>query len=908
VDSFQVSGRALTKSTLFRWSRQKWRRPESGLHLESTGSLQRVIKTEINMTECRAGLLPKPDRTFTCRVGGKRPLSRHGKRRSFISSACNALYPALAALIIAIQAAGVAAQASDPEEVRAIARLYSAAFDREPKVDGLNFWVNSYEGGSSLTAIAGRFYSSPEFTRKYGPLDNTEYVEQLFRNVLGREGAEGGIDFWVGNLDSNSTRARVLGQFAESPENVSKTAATFASMRYQDGQWVFKPDYTNNLIAHAVDVDSGFPRIGYPLEVSVEIEAVEDTREVSVAFFAIDKDREPARQLVLDAVTIEQVYAGNYVYALEIDVPTSLKTAGAYYIGAIVDAADFIGETDEEDNDTSTETTMAPAEAPNLFIVDMEPDRNAIVLDRSAYNYDDQAELGVVNSDAGGTISWGVKGAVTPVPVEAFAVMRLTRTYDGASHDVPLYLWNTVAQRYMNAYGVSPEQGVTGEEEWLPVGAAGEQNVVVEDGSGRVDVSEFDPRSAHLDFYFPGGLALELEIALRDLPVLFNDGPIEPPPDLSASEIAALRSFLFRVEPETLESALCVKIRPSNRQIREDRTDDNETCSPLALVLPPLLEIPPTPIIPPVPPVNPEPTNPLVFEKRFEAEWSGDNFGFGVSFGNMASADNRGVIVTADGSLPIKVFGFEFEYMGVDGRAQVIPLSDRDNPPPDQHPGFSLELRHVGLILSSVTVGSGVVGPLQLAFTKELKKSKPKVVFVGPVPVKLEASVTGNIGVEYTVAFGEAARNGLQLSTGPFANIEAGASAAVTIGVADVGVEGVITLVEEKFQGIYSATINVLDERHSDGTSEIVIVPRLRLVNEITGARGALGVFVKVEVPTVKKCSWGVFTGLCPGLKSIKYPYTLANWTAYQKTDTLFDEEQLISVITYPDGSSAYFK
>jgi hypothetical protein len=843
--------------------------------------------------------------------GGKQALSRNGKARSGTppgTGSFSVLGKVLAAIVFSVHAGSVIAQASDAEEVRAIARLYSAAFDREPEVGGLNFWVNSYENGSSLTAIAGRFYSSPEFTRKYGPLDNTRYVEQLYRNVLGRDGDSDGIDFWVGNLEETSTRARVLGRFAASPENVTKTTAIFSKMRYQDGQWVFKPDFTNNLVALAVQVDSPSPRIGYPLEVAVEIGALEDTSNVGVAFFALDKDREPVRQLVLDAATIDQVFAGNFIYSLEIDVPTSLRTAGPYYIGAIVDAADSVGETDEEDNKASILTTMSPAEAPNLFIVDMEPDRTAIILDRTAYSYDAQAELGVVNSDAGGTISWGVKGAVTPVPVEAFAVMRLTRAFDGASHDVPLYLWNSVAQRYMNAYGVNPEQGVASEEEWLPIGAVGERSIAVQGAPAPVEVSEFDAKSAHLDFYFPGQLALELEIALRKLPVFFDAGPIEPPPDLSASAIAALRGFLFRALPETLESSLCVKIRPSDPAIREDQSSDNETCSPLALVLPPILKIPPNPILPPVPPVSPIPANPLVFDERFEAEWSGKNFGFGVSFGAFASADNRGVIVSADGSLPITVFGLEFEYFGIDGRAQVIPLSERDNPPPDQNPGFSIELRHVGLILSSVAVTSGVVGPVQLAFTKELAKSEPKVVFVGPVPVKLEASVTGNIGVEYTVAFGEAARNGLQLSTGPFANIEAGASAAVTIGVADVGVEGVITLVEEKFQSIYSATINVLDERHSDGTSEIVIVPRMRLVNEITGAKGTLGVFVKIEVPTVKKCSWGLFTGVCPGLKSIKYPYTLASWTAYQKTDTLFDEEQLIDIITYPDGTSAYFK
>jgi hypothetical protein len=66
-------------------------------------------------------------------------------------------------------------------------------------------------------------------------------------------------------------------------------------------------------------------------------------------------------------------------------------------------------------------------------------------------------------------------------------------------------------------------------------------------------------------------------------------------------------------------------------------------------------------------------------------------------------------------------------------------------------------------------------------------------------------------------------------------------------------------------------------------------------------------VFVSVEVPTVRKCSWGFFTGLCPGLKTIKYPYTLGQWTAFKKTDTLLDEQALISVVTLPNGSVGYY-
>lgn len=125
------------------------------------------------------------------------------------------------------------------EDVKSIARLYSAAFDRDPATNGLNFWVDSFEAGKSLTQIARGFYESPEFTAKYGALDDEAYVRQLYRNVLGREGEQSGIEFWTGRLAAGAARANIMAGFAEAPENIEKTEDTFASMRLQGGQWVF---------------------------------------------------------------------------------------------------------------------------------------------------------------------------------------------------------------------------------------------------------------------------------------------------------------------------------------------------------------------------------------------------------------------------------------------------------------------------------------------------------------------------------------------------------------------------------------------------------------------------------------------------------------------------------------------
>lgn len=145
---------------------------------------------------------------------------------------------------IAASSTSYAMAVADKDDVKEIARLYSAAFDRHPAVGtpkGLNFWVESFEGGRTVTSIANDFYESPEFTGKYGQLSNRAYVEQLFRNVLGREGAQKGIGIFTDHLDAGRmSRAAVLKSFANSPEDIHKTESVFGTfLKSPDGNWDF---------------------------------------------------------------------------------------------------------------------------------------------------------------------------------------------------------------------------------------------------------------------------------------------------------------------------------------------------------------------------------------------------------------------------------------------------------------------------------------------------------------------------------------------------------------------------------------------------------------------------------------------------------------------------------------------
>ncbi len=99
-------------------------------------------------------------------------------------------------------------------------RLYQAAFDRRPDLDGLGFWIAQLDQNTTLDSVARGFIQSSEFIARYGsaPSDQ-EFVAGLYQNVLHRQPDQGGVDFWNSKLHDGISRSEVLMAFSESPEN-----------------------------------------------------------------------------------------------------------------------------------------------------------------------------------------------------------------------------------------------------------------------------------------------------------------------------------------------------------------------------------------------------------------------------------------------------------------------------------------------------------------------------------------------------------------------------------------------------------------------------------------------------------------------------------------------------------------
>ena len=111
------------------------------------------------------------------------------------------------------------------ETAASVARLYDATFNRLPDGDGLLYWKNSVDHGTSLSAVADGFASSAEFQHTYGNLSNQGFVEQLYHNVLDRAGEATGVAYWTAALASGQVdRGDVLLGFSESLEHQVNTA------------------------------------------------------------------------------------------------------------------------------------------------------------------------------------------------------------------------------------------------------------------------------------------------------------------------------------------------------------------------------------------------------------------------------------------------------------------------------------------------------------------------------------------------------------------------------------------------------------------------------------------------------------------------------------------------------------
>lgn len=99
-------------------------------------------------------------------------------------------------------------------------RMYGV-FDRVADAQGQGYWINSLDQGLELTAMAQAFLDSAEYSQLYAEdLTDSQFINELYTNLLQRDADEAGLQFWEEQLASGAERASVLVGFSESVESV----------------------------------------------------------------------------------------------------------------------------------------------------------------------------------------------------------------------------------------------------------------------------------------------------------------------------------------------------------------------------------------------------------------------------------------------------------------------------------------------------------------------------------------------------------------------------------------------------------------------------------------------------------------------------------------------------------------
>lgn len=115
-------------------------------------------------------------------------------------------------------------------------RLYKAALDRTPDQSGLGYWIKQLDAGKGdIVWMSANFIDSAEFKATYGTpqtVNNTAFVNLVYKNVLGRSSDAAGFSFWEGKLTGGYQREKLMADFSESTENQTNVATAI-----KDGIW-----------------------------------------------------------------------------------------------------------------------------------------------------------------------------------------------------------------------------------------------------------------------------------------------------------------------------------------------------------------------------------------------------------------------------------------------------------------------------------------------------------------------------------------------------------------------------------------------------------------------------------------------------------------------------------------------
>ncbi len=103
------------------------------------------------------------------------------------------------------------------EERKTVALGYVALLDRAPDATGLDWWSDHVKQGMTGGELYDNLLMYPEEQAVYGTLNNAQFVDNIYKNVLGR--APGSVDdgrsFWYNAINETYTRGDVVDEIMQ---------------------------------------------------------------------------------------------------------------------------------------------------------------------------------------------------------------------------------------------------------------------------------------------------------------------------------------------------------------------------------------------------------------------------------------------------------------------------------------------------------------------------------------------------------------------------------------------------------------------------------------------------------------------------------------------------------------------
>ena len=139
--------------------------------------------------------------------------------------------------------AAIQASAQTQPSINLAQQMYVAYYGRPGDPGGVNYWAGQFDQSGNLDGVLSSFGNSQEYSDNYGSLSYRELVSGLFQQMFNRDPDSGGLDFYVGRLESGeATLASIAKQIADGTQGDDKAILT--------NKIVVANDFT-----HRVDVD-----------------------------------------------------------------------------------------------------------------------------------------------------------------------------------------------------------------------------------------------------------------------------------------------------------------------------------------------------------------------------------------------------------------------------------------------------------------------------------------------------------------------------------------------------------------------------------------------------------------------------------------------------------------------------